>query len=72
MTEDQAIERIKDAMRRDTAIDVIVDEVRLEYLARASWNEMKAIAREDRLPTLGEVYHSTKDVLDALCPVETP
>ncbi len=47
MTEEQAIERVTDAMM--VGINNIYDRRFVEKLAYSAWNEIKAIAREDAL-----------------------
>lgn len=51
MTEEQAIERITAALRRQAhGIDAITGRDMAPAIARTAWNEIKAIAREDARP----------------------
>ena len=62
MTEDQAIERIAAILRsfdrERVDASIWADEEELRDKAKAVWNEIKAIAREDMTPA----YHARYDV----------
>lgn len=55
MTEEQAIERIEHAIGE---LMPGLYRIQLEYAANAAWNEMKAIAREDKRVVTNVLYGS--------------